>query len=139
MYLKSPNPGKLLLNSHDLYARSAFAYERADATVRRNRARLTAIRASLQRQAQRLALRELHEMIRQKLAEDRLPQYSAPRIFGEPGVGGMCDACDKLLNPRQLVMWVPWPSKQTFAHLDADCFMAWRAMISSMAARRRTP
>ena len=138
MYLKASDVRKLLLDSRDLYARSAFAYERAEAAVRRNQARLTATRISLQRQAQRLGLRELHEIVRQKLAEDRLPQYCAPRIRGEPGIGGICDACDKFLSPTQLVMSVPWPNKQIFAHLHADCFMAWRAMMSLMAARRHT-
>ena len=80
-------------------------------------------------QAARLA-----RIIGQKLNTGRLPQTSVPRIYGAPGVGGVCDACDKSLAPTQLVMSVPWPSRRTFAHLHADCFMAWNEVRCS-----RTP
>jgi len=63
--------------------------------------------------------------LRWKLCTGRLPHASASRIYGAPGIGGYCDACDQLLEPTQLVMSVPWPSQKTFAHLHADCYMLW--------------
>ena len=63
--------------------------------------------------------------IRWKLCTGRLPYASAPRIYGAPGSGGPCDACDQLLEPMQLVISIPWTSEKTFAHLHADCFMLW--------------
>jgi hypothetical protein len=63
--------------------------------------------------------------LRWKLCTGRLPSASAPRIYGAPGIGGDCDACDQLLEHTQLVMSVPWPSQKTFAHLHADCYMLW--------------
>ena len=138
MYLMAYDAAKLLLDAHNLHARSASAYEIADVAVRRNHARLTVIRGALRRQAQYHTARQLQVIVRQKLNADRLPCDSAARIYGASGVGGICDVCDKLLSPTQLVMSVPWPRQQTFAHLHADCFIAWRAMISSIAARRHT-
>jgi hypothetical protein len=91
----------------------------------------------LERQAERRSARQLQALIVQKLRTGHLPEASAPTIYGAPGVGGCCDACDKPLLARQLVMSVPWPSHKTFAHLHADGFMAWNGVRRSRAALAR--
>ena len=88
------------------------------------------VRARTGRRAQLVMSRWRSERIRVaylrwKLCTGRLPYANAPRIYGAPGSGGWCDACDQLLEPTQLVMSIPWPSEKTFAHLHADCFMLW--------------
>src|SRR5215467_6457617 len=86
MYLMAYDAAKLLLDAHNLHARSASAYEIADVAVRRNHARLTVIRGALRRQAQYHTARQLQVIVRQKLNADRLPCDSAARIYGAPGV-----------------------------------------------------
>jgi hypothetical protein len=66
-------------------------------------------------------------MIQEKLEAGDLPEAGALILYGAPGIGERCDACDKVLSPTQLVMSVPWPSRKTFAHLHADCFIVWNA------------
>ena len=75
-------------------------------------------------------------VIQQRVELDQLPAMSAPRIYGAPGIGGYCDACDQELLATQLVMSVPWPRRKTFAHLHADCFMLWNAVIRNGALKR---
>jgi hypothetical protein len=43
-------------------------------------------------------------IIRAKLKDGRLPYDSMPRFWGGPGDGELCDACDTLIKPDQLVM-----------------------------------
>ena len=43
-------------------------------------------------------------LIRQKLADGRLPQDSIPRVWGGPSNGEMCDACDEVIGKNQFVM-----------------------------------
>src|SRR5262245_29943083 len=51
MYLMAYDAAKLLLDAHNLYARSASAYEIADVAVPRNHARLSVMRGALRRHA----------------------------------------------------------------------------------------
>lgn len=46
----------------------------------------------------------LRVLIRQKLADGRLPHDSIPRIWGGPSHGEMCDACDEVVAENQFVM-----------------------------------
>src|SRR5262249_27876388 len=119
---------KLLLDAHNLYARSASAYEMADVAVRRNHARLTVIRGALRRQAQYHTARQLQVIVRHKLNADRLPCDSAARIYGAPGVGGTCDVCDKGPSPAAVGHVGPVaepadvcsPSRRLFHRLAGD-------------------
>ena len=43
-------------------------------------------------------------LIRQKLADGRLPQNSIPRVWGGPSHGEICDACDEKIGEHQFVM-----------------------------------
>ena len=46
----------------------------------------------------------LRALIRQKLADGRLPQDSIPRVWGGPSKDEVCDACDEKVEKNQFVM-----------------------------------
>ena len=46
----------------------------------------------------------LRVLIRQKLADGRLPHESTSRVTGRPSNGEICDACDEKIEPGQFVM-----------------------------------
>ena len=46
----------------------------------------------------------LRALIRRKLADGRLPQNSIPRVWGKPGRGETCDACNQKVGENQFVM-----------------------------------
>ena len=128
---------KLLLDAHFLRQRSRDLHAKAELIVQRNRARVAQSCRFLAVQEQRRAARLLQELIVEKLDAGLLPEASAPIIYGGPGAGGRCDACEDVLKPTQLVMSVPWPSRGTFSQLHADCFMAWNAVRHSRGALAR--
>ena len=43
-------------------------------------------------------------MIRQKLADGRLPHNHIPRMWGGPGAGETCDGCGETVTKAQMVM-----------------------------------
>ena len=43
-------------------------------------------------------------LIKAKLADGRLPHDSIPRIWGGPGKGEICDACDQIITKPQMLM-----------------------------------
>src|SRR5262245_5054327 len=66
----------------------------------------------------------LRPIIRQRLRNGRLPSERAARIFGGPGTGGPCDACNRELRVTQLVMELPTlDGRVLFVH--GDCFIVW--------------
>jgi hypothetical protein len=46
----------------------------------------------------------LRLVIRNKLMDGRLPYDSIPRIWGGPGNGEVCDACEEIVSKDQFVM-----------------------------------
>ena len=46
----------------------------------------------------------LRLLIREKLADGRLPHNSIPRVWGGAGNGEMCGACDLAIEKSQFVM-----------------------------------
>ena len=46
----------------------------------------------------------LRLLIRSKLADGRLPLNSIPRIWGGPGNGEVCDACETIVTKDELIM-----------------------------------
>ena len=46
----------------------------------------------------------LRRLIRNKLADGRLPQNSIPRLWGGAGNGETCDACEEVITKAQFVM-----------------------------------
>ena len=127
---------KLLLDARCLRERSWHLYAVAEQKVLRNRERVAQTRRLLEVHEQRRAARLLQETIFEKMNAGVLPDTGAPIVYGAPGVGGRCDACEQVLEPTQLVISVPWSSQKTFARLHAGCFMAWNAVWRSVTARR---
>lgn len=46
----------------------------------------------------------LRLLIRAKLEQGLLPYDSIPRVWGAPGSGETCDACDLVIEPPQMVI-----------------------------------
>ena len=46
----------------------------------------------------------LRLLIRAKLADGRLPHDSIPRVWGGPGAGEACDACEEIIRKPQMEM-----------------------------------
>ena len=122
---------KLLVDAHLLRERSVDLYDQAGLIVRRNKARVAQTRRRIKLQEQRRAERLLRKTIFRKLGTGLLPETGAPIVYGAPGAGGLCDACEHLLRPTQLVMSVPF--KEAFVYLHADCFTIWNALRQSPA------
>ena len=47
---------------------------------------------------------QLQLLIRQKLADGRLPINSIPRVWGGPGNGETCDACEGIITKDEFVI-----------------------------------
>ena len=43
-------------------------------------------------------------LIRQKLADGRLPHNSIPRVWRGAGADEMCDACEVIITPTEFIM-----------------------------------
>jgi hypothetical protein len=67
----------------------------------------------------------LGPIIRQKLRNGCLPSIRPARIFGGPGAGGHCAACNRDLRATQLVMELPCDGRVMLVH--GDCFIIWDA------------
>jgi hypothetical protein len=46
----------------------------------------------------------LRILIREKLADGRLPHNHIPRMWGGPGSGETCDGCDEVVTSTQMLM-----------------------------------
>jgi hypothetical protein len=63
------------------------------------------------------------QLIRQKLADGRLPLQSIPRVWGSPGHGETCDACDGIIAQEELVIeGMPLAAGGPPIRLHVDCF-----------------
>ena len=68
----------------------------------------------------------LRALIRQKLADGRLPQNSIPRVWGGPSKGETCDACDKVIGEHQFVMeGVSTDLTKRALQFHVGCLYAW--------------
>jgi hypothetical protein len=62
-------------------------------------------------------------LIRQKLADGRLPQNSIPRVWGGPGAG---EACEILITPFEFIIeGVTMSGEQRALQLHVRCFYIW--------------
>jgi hypothetical protein len=59
-------------------------------------------------------------------------ECTLPIVYGAPGAGGFCNACDAPLIGEQLVMSIP--KGDTVVHPHAECFMIWTAQWRLRAA-----
>ena len=65
-------------------------------------------------------------LIRQKLADGRLPQDSIPRVWGGPSAGETCDGCDEKIGPNQFVMeGVSTDLSKRALQFHVECLYLW--------------
>jgi len=68
----------------------------------------------------------LRALIRTKLAEGRLPTETMPRVWGGPGKGERCDACEKIITSKELIMeGLPFEGAPSPIQLHVECFYIW--------------
>jgi hypothetical protein len=76
----------------------------------------------------------LRVLITRKLKSGALPRDTQPRMFGAPGIGQKCDACEEVISANQLAMAVPLQPKRGFLFLHAGCFSMWDAERRTLPA-----
>jgi hypothetical protein len=68
----------------------------------------------------------LQLIIRQKLRDGTLPYNSIPRVWGGPGNGEACDACDGIITKDELVIeGIALAGGRKPLQLHAECFHLW--------------
>ena len=68
----------------------------------------------------------LQLIIRQKLRDGTLPYNSIPRVWGGPGNGEMCDACDGIITKDEWVIeGVSLAGGRKPLQLHTECFHLW--------------
>jgi hypothetical protein len=71
----------------------------------------------------------LHRLIQQKLDDGRLPQNSIPRVWGGPGNGEACDACEEPVPKDHLLMkGISGDGAGHGIQLHVKCFYFWDEM-----------
>lgn len=67
----------------------------------------------------------LRLLIREKLVDGRLPSEPMPRVWGGPGNGETCDACDqRVVKPELVIEGQTKQGRAVFFH--PRCFNAWQ-------------
>jgi hypothetical protein len=70
----------------------------------------------------------LNRIICTKLADGRLPQNSIPRVWGGPGNGETCDACEEIITKAQFVMeGISTTEGGPGIQFHVQCFQLWDA------------
>jgi len=67
----------------------------------------------------------LRFVIRDKLGNGELPHDSIPRIWGGPGNGERCDACEEVVRTGQLLMEGISAVTNQGIQLHVECFSVW--------------
>jgi hypothetical protein len=68
----------------------------------------------------------LRLLIRAKLADGRLPLNSIPRMWGGPGNGESCHACDQIVTKDEFIMeGIAVNPAQIPIQLHVKCFYLW--------------
>lgn len=67
----------------------------------------------------------LRAVIAAKLADGRLPQDSIPRLWGGPGNGETCQACDETVLKGQLIMEGVSTEGGAGVQFHVQCFYIW--------------
>lgn len=79
----------------------------------------------------------LRHIIQRKLANGTLPHDSIPRIWGGPGNGETCDACEETISKNEFVMEGIGEAK-TSVQFHVACFYIWDK-IRIVPGREETP
>lgn len=66
----------------------------------------------------------LRQLIRDKLADGRLPHDSIPRVWGGPGNGETCQACEEVIPQNAFIMEGISQSGWGI-QLHVECFYIW--------------
>lgn len=67
----------------------------------------------------------LQSQIRTKLADGFLPTHLIPRVFGGPGTGARCDACEAIILGDDLEIEADLP-KGGVVRFHLRCFTIWQ-------------
>jgi hypothetical protein len=67
----------------------------------------------------------LRLIIRRKLGNGGLPHNNIPRIWGGPGSGEECDACEDVIRAGQLLMEGVSATTNQGIQLHVECFFLW--------------
>jgi hypothetical protein len=68
----------------------------------------------------------LHLLIQRKLDDGRLPHNSIPRIWGGPGNGEACSACEEPIPKSQLIMeGISLDGDRRPVQFHVGCFYLW--------------
>jgi hypothetical protein len=69
---------------------------------------------------------DLRVLILSKLADGRLPLNSIPRVWGGPGNGETCDACERIITKDEFVMeGISLAGGKAPLQLHVKCFWLW--------------
>jgi hypothetical protein len=78
-------------------------------------------------------------MIRQKLTDGRLPFNSIPRVWGGPGRGETCDACEGDISKEEFVIeGISLAAGRKPLQLHVECFYLWereRHLVANSARK----
>jgi hypothetical protein len=78
----------------------------------------------------------LHVIIRQKLRDGTLPYNSIPRVWGGPGNGETCDACDGIVTKDEWVIeGISLAEGRKPLQLHAECFHLWETERHAVAPK----
>jgi hypothetical protein len=82
----------------------------------------------------------LQLIIRQKLQDGTLPHNSIPRVWGGPGNGEACDACDGTITKDEWVIeGVSLAGGREPLQLHAECFHLWERERHAMVGETAPP
>jgi len=76
----------------------------------------------------------LRFVIREKLASGALPHNSIPRIWGGPGNGEKCDACEDVVRTGQPLMEGTSAVTNQGIQLHVECLCVWDTERAAPAA-----
>ena len=66
----------------------------------------------------------IRQLVRQKLADGRLPQNSIPRVWGGPSSGEACQACEEIIPPTEFIIEGISENGRGI-QLHVECFYIW--------------
>lgn len=79
----------------------------------------------MRRHRRALAQRPIEEHVRAHVVPGRLPSLAATRVWAAPGHGGLCQACQKLIQSAEAEYEVDFANAVT-VRMHRECYLAWR-------------
>jgi hypothetical protein len=83
----------------------------------------------------------LRDQARQAVEREKLPNRSPNRVWGGPGLGGICIICDKSIVKTDMEFELDFVTDDTTKthHLHARCYSAWELVRSKPEGDGRRP